>query len=255
MSLFNSLYSEYYDIMYLHKNYRSEVAFFNTLIKKFHKIKPKMVLSLGAGTLNHELILDKLGYDMTCVEVSKDMINRAKKKISKKTNIKLVHADMRKVNMEQRFDVALSMFNVVSYCKNQEDLEKFFNSANLSLKKGGLLVFDCWNLDAVLKNPPLSPWVKYKKGKKLLYRLTSSSLNEKKQIVRMVDMIEVEGGKITRQEKEKHVLSAWRLKQLRSLLESKGFNLLHSCVFMNMNKAVNDEDWNMTIIAAKNENI
>mgnify|MGYP001219585358 CR=1 FL=1 len=70
---FKKFYSKYYNLVYKNKNYQSEVNYISQILKSEKKYI-KNILELGSGTGAHAIYLLKKGFNLTCVERSKDMI-------------------------------------------------------------------------------------------------------------------------------------------------------------------------------------
>jgi SAM-dependent methyltransferase len=144
MNIFKKYYSEIYETIYKKKNYRSEVNYIIKLFKKFNIKQPK-ILELGSGSGKHlSLFLDKK-YSITGVEVNKNMISYSKKKVKKF----IINADIKNLNLKKRYNVVLSLFNVIGYFNSERSIKSFFRTASLHLKKNGILIFDFWFSPAV----------------------------------------------------------------------------------------------------------
>lgn len=181
-------YSDFYDLLYKDKDYKKEVEYIDNLIKKYKK-NSKTILDLGCGTGTHDILLSQKNYLITGVDQSQEMIDIANKKSNNKLN--LVKSDIRSLNLEKKFDVITSLFHVISYMTNNEDLDNFFQVCSKHLKKNGILIFDCWYGPAVLN---IKPEIKIKRivNKKLLItRTAKSTLYENKNLVNVQYNIKV----------------------------------------------------------------
>ncbi len=253
-TIFDSLHSKYYDLTYEKKDYAGEAAFFNKLIKKFGRAGTKTIASFGAGTLNHERHLLKKGYVIHGVDFSETMVALAKQKIKREKlqNITVEQGDMRAWKTNKKFDAVLSMFNVVSYCKNLKELERVVEVAGNALEPKGVFIFDCWNAEAVKKDPPRTRFVKFRQGRTELYRLTEATPTDHGEAINLsIELIEIKNGEITERETEKHRVHAWRLWDIKKILAKNGFSLRLACEFGNAKKPISDTKWAMTIVAKK----
>ena len=70
---FNS-YSHYYDLLYQDKDYHSEAAYIDSLLKKY-AISQSNILEFGSGTGIHAGYLCELGYLVHGVELSSEMVS------------------------------------------------------------------------------------------------------------------------------------------------------------------------------------
>jgi SAM-dependent methyltransferase len=157
MTVFGN-YARYYDLLYRDKNYVGESEFIHSLIQA-HTPDSKNILELGCGTGNHATLLAKKGYDLHCVDFSQEMLKLADERSSQlpqelSARLQFTHGDIRKVRLNQTFDVVLSLFHVISYQTTNEDLLAAFVTAKTHLKPGGVFIFDVWYGPAVLSDPP-----------------------------------------------------------------------------------------------------
>jgi len=73
-------YANYYDILYQDKDYKKECDFLEKIFEKYSKKRINSILDLGCGTGSHSLILAKRDYEVSGVDLSSQMINRARNK-------------------------------------------------------------------------------------------------------------------------------------------------------------------------------
>ncbi|MDT8317447.1 MAG: class I SAM-dependent methyltransferase [bacterium] len=156
MSLFGK-YSSYYDLLYKDKDYESEVEYIHKLIQK-NMPGSKRILNLGCGTGKHDILLAEKGYHVTGVDMSEEMLSEAKARLSSQDSrnlqVNFFQGDIRSLEMEEQFDVVISLFHVMSYQTTNEDLNLAFISAKKHLCKNGFFIFDAWYGPAVLTDLP-----------------------------------------------------------------------------------------------------
>ncbi|MFH1461687.1 MAG: class I SAM-dependent methyltransferase [bacterium] len=150
-------YAKYYDLLYQDKDYQKEVEYLDNLIKKY-SLNFKSILELGSGTGKHAILLSKKGYNLVGVDFSSSMVELAQKRLAKEniddSKIRFLVGDVREVKLENKFDVVLSLFHVVSYMTTNADIIKMFKTVYDHLNKDGIFIFDCWYGPAVLANKP-----------------------------------------------------------------------------------------------------
>ena len=247
-------YSDYYDIIYQEKSYLEEANFIKKTIKAYSPIKVNTMLSLGCGTASYEIILAADKYSITGVDLSAKMLKIGEKKITenKIKNIRLIKADIKNYRLNNKFDFAMAMFNVIGYQTNNDFMEKTLQNTARHLKKNSLFVFDCWYLPAVLKDRPTNRFKKLKLGEKTIVRKTSQNLDLEKNLININFHIrEYKKNKLTNYLTENHPMRFWTLTELDYFLAKNNFKLIKSCVFMNLNKNVSPDNWNIFIIAQK----
>jgi SAM-dependent methyltransferase len=148
MNVFN-LYSKYYDLLYEDKDYSGESVYIQNLLNEFGH-EASSILEFGSGTGKHGRLLGECGYQVTGVELSKEMVSAAKSD----DNFTCIQGDMTTINLNKTFDCVLSLFHVVSYLTKNSQITEFFINSNRHLKSGGLLIFDIWYSPCVNLNTP-----------------------------------------------------------------------------------------------------
>ncbi|MDD2336792.1 MAG: class I SAM-dependent methyltransferase [Geobacteraceae bacterium] len=152
MSVFNE-YARYYDLLYRDKNYRGEADYIHKLIRE-HRPGARTILNLGCGSGRHDQYLEELGYAITGVDLSEEMLSAAQNASINNNKREYIHGDIRSVRLDKTYDVVLSLFHVVSYLVTNNDLKSAFLTAKAHLKPEGLFIFDCWYGPGVLTDPP-----------------------------------------------------------------------------------------------------
>ena len=157
MKIFSN-YAQYYDLLNQQKDYKQEIDYIISLINKYSP-DANNLLDLGCGTGLHAIHLAENGYRVTGVDQSHDMIDIAHERlnslpqsISSLLNFDI--GDIRTYTATKSFDVALSLFHVVSYQVTNSDLNQSFRTASKHLKSGGIFIFDCWYGPAVISDKP-----------------------------------------------------------------------------------------------------
>ena len=157
MAIFSN-YARYYDLMYQDKDYVGEAQFIQRLIQTYAPATTT-ILELGCGTGNHAMLLAKEGYQVHGVDLSQEMLGYANERCDRlspalATRLQFSQGDLRQVRLDRKFDVVLSLFHVMSYQTNNEDLLAAFETDKAHLVPGGILIFDVWYGPAVLSDPP-----------------------------------------------------------------------------------------------------
>jgi len=107
------------------------------------------ILDLACGEGRHSINLNKMGYDVTGVDLSVKNIKNASKYESE--NLKFKIHDMRKP-FGQKFDLVVNLFTSFGYFDDFKDNLKTLDSIKSSLKKNGLAVIDFLNIKYLKNN-------------------------------------------------------------------------------------------------------
>jgi len=145
-------YSRYYDLLYRDKDYTGEAAYVAKLVRA-KRPRAKTLLDLGCGTGRHARELAALGFAVTGVDRSAEMVAVAR--ATPVANVSFFEGDVGTVRLGERFDVVSSLFHVFSYQTTNAALSAAFATAHAHLRDGGLLIFDVWYGPAVLSDPPV----------------------------------------------------------------------------------------------------
>ena len=145
-------YALYYDLLYSHRDVAREVDFLERVFSQCSQVSVRRVLDVGCGTGIHSIELARRGYEVLGVDLSQKMIEvaREKSRAAGVTGVYFLQADATRLEFEEEFDAAIAMYGVISYFTRDENLLEFLRSLRRALKKGGVFVFDTWNLTGVL---------------------------------------------------------------------------------------------------------
>lgn len=142
-------YSRYYDLLYRDKDYAAEVEYIDSLLSRYNITGPEL-LEFGSGTGKHGQLLAKLGYRVTGIERSSEMVGLA----TVAEGFSCQKGDICTVQLGRTFDAVLSLFHVVSYQISNDAVRGVFARAAEHLEPGGLFVFDVWYSPAVYAQRP-----------------------------------------------------------------------------------------------------
>lgn len=131
-----------YDRLMCDVDYDAWAAYYAKLLKKAG-VAGGSVCECACGTGALTLRLRRMGYKMTGVDLSEEMLSDAMQKARRQgMSIPFVRQDMCKLQMHKRQDAVLATCDGVNYLKKPEQLRRFFKAAYANLKPGGALIFD-----------------------------------------------------------------------------------------------------------------
>lgn len=136
------------------------------------KNKDAKILELCCGTGRLTLPIAKNGYDICGVDYTSSMLEQAKVKASEAgLEINFIEADIRTLNLQEKFDLIFIPFNSIHHLYKNEDLFKAFNVVKNHLKEGGLFLLDCFN-------PNIKYIVEGEKGQSVIAEYTTNDGRE-----------------------------------------------------------------------------
>lgn len=133
-----------YDIMMGSVPYDEWAQYVKMLLEK-DDIRPgSRLVELGCGTGAFTLELCKLGYKMTGIDLSSDMLSVAKDKFEKTDYADTVFSeqDMQEFALPEKVDALVCVCDSINYVMDVKGLEKVFRCAEQSLKSNGVFVMD-----------------------------------------------------------------------------------------------------------------
>ena len=121
----------------------SDLQFYKKWLPKNKEAK---ILELCCGTGRLTVPIAKAGYNICGVDYTSSMLEQAKVKASEAgLEINFIEADIRSLNLQEKFDFIFIPFNSIHHLYKNEDLFKAFNGVKNYLKEEGLFLLDCFN--------------------------------------------------------------------------------------------------------------
>lgn len=248
MSQFD-LYAAYYDLLYQDKDYATEVGYIERLIKKHNGKEHSTILELGSGTGGHTFHLAEHNWQVTGIDLSPKMVDSAnehKDNVSEviKKRLNFETGDARTYRSNNKFDVIVSLFHVMSYQISNEDLISAFTATRSNLKKDGLFIFDFWYGPGVLTDRPKNANKVVENDKIMVARKTQSLMMINENCVHVGFDIEIKAKKSEDKHKviEHHTMRYWFLPELQHHLSNAGIELLGAYQWMTLDP-MTDDTW------------
>ncbi|KIO46825.1 class I SAM-dependent methyltransferase [Sanguibacteroides justesenii] len=193
------------------------------------KNKNAKILELCCGTGRLTLPIAKDGYSICGVDYTPSMLEQARIKAAEEgVVIDFIEADIRTLNLQEKFDFIFIPFNSIHHLYSNEDLFKALERIKTHLREGGLFLLDCFN-------PNMEYIVENEKGESVIAEYTTGDGREVliKQTIRYESTTQ-----INRIEWHYHINSEFHSTQnldmrlffpqeLDSYLKWAGFNIVH----------------------------
>ena len=248
-----SAYANYYDLLYADKDYAGEAAFVHSLLAE-HGAPNGSLLDLGCGTGKHAVEFARLGYDVTGIDRSQEMVALAEAQIPKALSDRLSFAvgDVRVTNLCKTFDAVTALFHVASYQTDNKSISAMFNVAKHQLRKGGVFLFDCWYGPAVLTRPPEIRIKRVATTENKLIRIIEPQKSKRHHTVALHVSIfcGISGSNLFDLIEERHSMRFFFHDELKDFLLDAGFELMTACEWRTGNE-LGTETWNATFISRR----
>jgi SAM-dependent methyltransferase len=139
----------YYHILYKNRNDEEAQAFMDNITHYLNMPENGTILDLACGKGRHSIYLNKLGYNVTGVDLSENSITIAKE--SSNETLQFKTHDMREP-MNERYDAVFNLFTSFGYFDTHEDNIKTLKAIKESINEYGFGVIDFFNADFIIEN-------------------------------------------------------------------------------------------------------
>ncbi|ADX68662.1 MULTISPECIES: SAM-dependent methyltransferase [Weeksella] len=138
----------YYHLLYNNRNTEEAEDFIRHLANYLQLPLSTKVMDLACGKGRHSVFLNKLGYEVTGLDLSENSIEYAKQFSNNRLHFD-VH-DMREVYKKNAFGLIVNLFTSFGYFLNNEDHLRVFQSVYDQLEKNGIFVLDYLNVEKAI---------------------------------------------------------------------------------------------------------
>ncbi|MFN8674383.1 MAG: class I SAM-dependent methyltransferase [Candidatus Sericytochromatia bacterium] len=135
-------YDEVADIYDVYNTANYDIDFFIERYKNFNG----NAIELMAGTGRISLPLIRTGLKLDCIDISIGLLDKLERKLKNETlTSNLICQDIRFLNLEKKYDLAIIGFNSIAEIINYEDQKLVFNGIKNFLNKNGEFIFTLYN--------------------------------------------------------------------------------------------------------------
>ncbi len=149
---YDELSEDYADMIGFAEKIKTENKVFEKIISDY---KISKCLDAGCGVGFHSIILSSLGVDVLGIDISQEMIQKARKLANDfNSNAKFEVLDFSQIKdkYKEEFELVLCLGNTLPHLINEKDflvaLRNFYNA----LKMGGVLIIQILNYDRIIEN-------------------------------------------------------------------------------------------------------
>lgn len=147
---FYSRRAKIYDIFFWWwiKRTSSEINFFQWIFEKYGK-NVRSVLDVACGNGRFSISLAKLGYDVTGIDLTPELLQEAKNRAKiKKLKVDFRLGNMTKFKINKKFDAIIIGFDAILEVETRENILKSLKNFYRHLRKNGILLLDVDNFES-----------------------------------------------------------------------------------------------------------
>lgn len=141
--------SPYYHILYHNRDEKEAEFFLRNVVQTLGFTKDHRIVDLACGKGRHAIFLNSLGFDVTGVDLAPKSIECANRFANDRLHFDV--QDLRCLNFDQPFDIALNLFTSFGYFKSIEEDTLVIKNIHSILSPGGIVLIDFFNADVVLQ--------------------------------------------------------------------------------------------------------
>lgn len=136
-------FARVYDALMAQVDYAAWSSHYQALLRLSGAPDKGKIIECACGSGNLTLPLRRMGYQVTGVDASEDMLAAAMEKArAAGLNIPFVRQDMCRLQAPSRVHAVLCTCDGVNYLTSPERAQAFFAAAHAALRPGGALIFD-----------------------------------------------------------------------------------------------------------------
>ena len=228
-------YGEYYDLIYKDKNYEQECLDIEEYFRRYSKREIKDLLDIACGTGGHSLIFARKGYNVVGIDLSPIMIEKAKRKAMEMglNNVKFLVQDMRKLNLNIKFDATICLFGSFGYLTSDNEVLSTLRNIRMHLNDDALFIFDFWPPYSIALSPIRTSIRKIVSDDITILRLIKTDFSVINNVCKFeIECYVIKNDKLIDHFTEDHVLRTFTINELKHFLFESNFKPIE---FFNVN--------------------
>jgi SAM-dependent methyltransferase len=239
---FDEAYAEIYDEIYASKDYQAECEFVGAVHQRLTgRPRPRAVLDLGCGTGRH---LSHFPSEAVRIGVDQSLSMVTKARNRGLPSIEFIHSRIGDFRNSTEFDLVYSLFHVINYHVNDEDLRAFFLTVRSALSPDGIAVIDSWNRAAWDVDPPCDR-VRFVRNNRSLIRATQTKIDYSgdRVFLKILTFLRTSNGTFELLPVEEHEMRAFMPLSVAEMAAEAGLEIVDSGPAYEWGRPPEESDW------------
>jgi SAM-dependent methyltransferase len=253
MNTYAGLHARHYDLVYAAKPYADEARFVDSLLRDAG-VPCGRLLDLACGTGRHVHELSALGWDVTGVDYSEELLERAR---ANAPEARFVLQDMRELDLPgETFDAITCLFDSIGYPLDDAGVVATLNAASLHLARHGALVSEFLHAPAVLAEAAPLRLRRFEisdYGDELL-RISRTCLDERRRVMEVeFELIELRADGTYERWLESQSNRFFYPREMEGLLERVGLRAERFVPAYRDHREVDEQTFHVIVVASRSQ--
>jgi len=254
MPSFGEEHASLYDSFYADKPYEEEAAFVRDCLKEVGINPPARLLELACGTGRHAVIFERLGFEVTGVDSSSNMLDCARARCEAAgSKVKLSHQDIGDLNLPgPPADAATCLFDSLGYLQTNEAISGALLAIGRHLRIGGVIVLEFWHAPAMLRCYDPVRVRRWANADREVIRISETTLEPIRDLAHVAyDILEIQNGELVCRIRETQTNRYFLVQEVELLLREAGFETLRHYDGFSDTTAIGLDTWHVVTIARR----
>lgn len=252
---YQGLHAAHYDLIFADKPYADEARFVAQLLRE-HGTRPDgRLLDVACGTGRHAVELAALGFAMTGVDISEELLSRARLNAKNhQAPVAFIARDMRCLDLDDGpFDAAICLFDSIGYAVTTEAILATLESVRKQLAPEGLFAAEFLHAPAMLRYADpvrVRRWRTPADGE--LLRVSETYLDPVRGTYHVrYELLELDGNGRYKREAEEHLSRFFTVEEMRLLLQAARLRPLALVAAYEPVPTITDRTWHVLALARR----
>lgn len=248
MTIYSGPFAEHYDLIYRGKEYQAESKAVTELCAAHGVEVPGRLLDVACGTGRHSMCLHELGWTVTGVDASEDMLERARAVATEEgRDVRFERQDMRELSLGGTFDVIVCLFDAIGYAISDDGVIQTLSAIRQHLEPEGVFIFEMWHAPAMLlHHEPVRVRRIEDQGGREIVRISETTVDalSSTATVNFTFFVPDDDSAYSRYE-ESHRNRFFSVPEMEALLEAAGLNALRWYPGLIEDGAIDQDTWHV----------
>ena len=223
MNTYHGLHARFYDLVYAEKPYGSEARFVaDELLRE--GVETGMLLEVACGSGRHARELQALGFEVTGVDYSPDLLAVARERSD---GIEFEEQDMRALDLQgRRFHAVTCLFDSIGYPQSDEGVTAALGGIRRHLTDDGAAAIEFLHAPALLSGSSpvrVRRWETPDGGE--LLRVSETELDRERSVMHVeYDVVHLAADRTWERERETQSNRFFTVDEMLGLMKSAGFS-------------------------------